>query len=318
MKDAVAVAVEFIRKRGTVRTPAIAEELGIGEAAVDAMLAPEAKRGVLNKCDVLVGGRWIVEYRCSASGGAMTLHTREDQKKPPTFPQQRIHESPAPQRSDVEKPSNRAALASSTTGSASASAGDQPREKAPMTTFFEKVSKIFRERGPLTSRELTAAGVKDANASTLLGQLAKRSKLGILGGGARSKIYGLPDQTLADRKEPKAPETSPTPDRAPRSIHPKKKARRGKVAKKKQRKTRVAPAASKAALKAWETRRKRPFRPALAADGAILMLGAKRGDFEIPREQARGLVDLQRRLTPHEIADLVNFVTRLDRAEVAA
>lgn len=170
---------------------------------------------------------------------------------------------------------------------------------------------MFRSHGPLTTRELTARGIDDDNTSTLVGQLAARGTFKVLGGGKRSRIYGLPDQTSADRKvEAGAPPSKkPAAAKAPRSshrkrrAHPKKRAGGGSVAPRRKR-----------AVKAP----KKAFRPALASDGAILLLGASRGEFEIPRDQARSLVDLQRRLTAPEIADLVNFVTRLDNAEVGS
>jgi hypothetical protein len=66
------------------------------------------------------------------------------------------------------------------------------------------------------------------------------------------------------------------------------------------------------------TKKLPPFRTALGSDGAILFLGAHRGDFEIAREQARSLVDLVRRLTGDELTSAVDFIERLDGAEVAA
>lgn len=60
------------------------------------------------------------------------------------------------------------------------------------------------------------------------------------------------------------------------------------------------------------------FRPALAADGAILFMGAAKGDFEIPRSEARSLVNLVRRLSGPELAVAVGFIERLDAAEVGA
>lgn len=67
------------------------------------------------------------------------------------------------------------------------------------------------------------------------------------------------------------------------------------------------------ALRAHKT-----FRPALASDGAILLLGAKAGDFEITRDEARTVVSLARRLSSGELAVLTSFISRLDNAEVAA
>jgi hypothetical protein len=84
--------------------------------------------------------------------------------------------------------------------------------------------------------------------------------------------------------------------------------------------------AVKAAKKAWKkrrtnTRQAQPagvkFRPALTADGALLFLGAKGGELEIPLEQTRGLVRLVRGLTGPELAIAVGFIERLDGGKVA-
>jgi hypothetical protein len=66
------------------------------------------------------------------------------------------------------------------------------------------------------------------------------------------------------------------------------------------------------------TKKLPPFRTALGSDGAILFLGAKKGDFEIPRTEARSLVHLLRRLNEDELAAAADFIDRLDAAEVAA
>lgn len=80
----------------------------------------------------------------------------------------------------------------------------------------------------------------------------------------------------------------------------------------------------KAAKKAWRTRRanglRKPsaFRPALAADGAILCIGAECGELELDKAQTRVLLDVARKLKPAELAAVVSFLEVLDAGEVAA
>jgi hypothetical protein len=66
------------------------------------------------------------------------------------------------------------------------------------------------------------------------------------------------------------------------------------------------------------TARNLAFRPALAADGAILFMGAAKGDFEISGAEGRTVLDLVRRLTAAELGATATFLERLDRAEVGA
>jgi hypothetical protein len=149
----------------------------------------------------------------------------------------------------------------------------------------------------------------------MLNLIAVNGEFSKLGGTPKNTIFGLPDQKLSDRKL----EAQAQPDAAPRSIRRAKKHRKAAKHPRKSSGGGSAAMRRKRALKAWKTRRKgQTFRPALAADGAILLLGAKRGDFEIPREHARALVDINRRLTGAELTDLVMFVTRLDGAEIGA
>src|SRR5688500_1809247 len=62
-------ALAEIRKRPSVRTPVLASILDMDDAEVDALLAGPRASGYLITCDVQVGERKVIEYRCSASSG---------------------------------------------------------------------------------------------------------------------------------------------------------------------------------------------------------------------------------------------------------
>lgn len=320
MSDAAALieqALSVVKKHGQIRTSALALALCFedDDDALDRLLEPAAADGRLITCRVGLGGEvTTTEYRLSISGGGKLVSYS------PNSPQA----TPAAKNAAARAAALRLKTETTFGVDAPRVADIRPVELAPAVptaststkgehdvTFRDKVIELLKKHGPMTTRELRAHGLKDANASTLVGQLAARGALGIVGGGARSKIYGLPDQKIADRKVVDG--VSVGADKARRSIHKRRRAKPARHARKRAGGGSVA-MRRKPALK----RSKRPFRPALAADGAILLLGAKRGDFEIPREQARALVDINRRLTGDELADLVMFVTRLDNAEVGA
>lgn len=285
----LAAALALIAKRGALRTDALAAELGVGENAVDAMLEPACADGRLTTCKVTTGGRSVTEYRCSAAGGLFAFTIAPPSRKTYQPPPAHRVAAPADQHADT-------------------------KGEDTMKTLAERIKAALLEHGPMTSRELRKH-VDDDRVANHCFMLTQSGQLGVLGGGARSKIYGLPDQNLSARKEPLQADASVDID----GVH-----KRTTKAKKKAQKK----AGSKAAKKAWKTRRanagrwrSRPaksFRPALTADGAILFLGAKKGEFEIPRADTRALVDLVRKLTGPELAVAVGFIERLDRAEVAA
>jgi len=304
--EAAAIAMDLIRKRGTLRTPAIAEQLGIGEAAVDALLEPFSRSGgELITCAVQVGDRRVIEYRCSTLGGYTNgdWRTKSEHRKPPTP----IKEPTAPQRES----GSRSADAGDGAGGTSAGLHTRPlsatsaadavatKEEHGMKTFLERVTAVLQKHGPMTSKELREHGMEDANASTLVGQLANRGALAKVGGGKRSTIYGLPGQKANDAK---AEKSSPIARRRRKAKNAAKRAR-GAVAVRRKRTVQ---------------RPRKTFRAALASDGSILLLGAKRGDLEIDRDAARAVVKLVRGVTSAELAAVVDFIERLDKAEVAA
>lgn len=155
MADALAIAVDLIGKRGSMRTPELAAELGIGEAAVDAMLLPARLDGRLNTCDVLTGERRSIEYRSSVNGGSYSPHMG-------IAPLRRARPFVPPLTTREE----------------------------PQVTFKERMEKFFSEHGAMTVLQMRAHGVKDAGLSTLLGQAG----FARLGGGKRSTVWGLDGQ----------------------------------------------------------------------------------------------------------------------------
>ena len=278
MAEAAAIAIDIIRKRGSMRTPALADELGIGEAAVDAMLESALLDGRLICCNVETGGRCVVEYRLSMAGGGKLVSYMPSQPKPA---------APAAPRNEPISP-----------------AGAMATQEEPVT-FKERMEAFFKKHGPMTVVQMREHSVKDAGLATLLGQAG----FARLGGGKRSTVWGLPGQAL------------PKTDALKRGAELGKKGQ----AKGAHRATRPAKRGKRAGGGSVAMRRKSPvkraakaFRPALAADGAILCIGAEYGELELDKGQTRVLLDVARKLTPPELAAVVTFLERLDGAEVGA
>ncbi len=292
---ALDMAIAEIHKRGAMRTHDLAELLGIGEAAVDAMLAPAWADGRLVTCAVeLAGGRHVTEYRCSASGGGSTAHPlrvwRPNAAQVLVKAETSYGTAPTPSEGDAVL--LRPAL--------DMDAIYRTRKEPPQVNLIERAQALFKKHGPMTARQVRDV---DAVVAVQLKRLCDNATLGKLGGKTSGVIYGLPDQSAADVKQV-IKDAPPT-----RAIRKRKAQKRSKVSKK-----RAARRAFKAPVKAAS----RGFRPALAADGALLFMGAKNGDFEIDRAHCRIVVDLVRRLTGDELVAAVEFVERLDKAEVGA
>lgn len=306
MSDAASLAIDFIRKRGSLRTPAIAVELGIGEAAVDAMLAPACARGELTTCTVEAGGRRVIEYRLSISGGGkLVAYAPNAPKATPAAKNAQARaahlriKTETTFGTDLKPGEINETLARPIRVTAPAPGHRRGAKGEQKVNLVDKIVAAFKKHGPMTTAQLREHH-DHPHITTYCSQLAKRGVLGRLGGGKRTTIYGLPDQ--------KAPET--TTDAPPRSIH---RSKAGKHAKKR------AGGGSVAMRRKPDLKHpKKAFRPALAADGAILFLGAYRGDFEIRRAEARVVVDLVRRLSGDELAQAVDFIEQLDGAKVGA
>jgi len=155
------------------------------------------------------------------------------------------------------------------------------------TTDRDRIFAAYRTHGPMTTRQLRKH-VPGARISMLVAQLANSSQLGRLGGTKCNTIYGLPDQH--------APVSAP--DKPPRSIHRKRRQRAGGGTAMHKRRVKRMP---KLAKPRAATRKALPqsagaFRPAIAADGALLFIGAAKGDFELNRAEVRVLAEFLRRV----------------------
>ncbi len=291
-------ALAFIRRRGSARTPEIAAELGIGEVAADDLLEPAHADGRLVTCTVSAGGRQVIEYRCSTAGQNVNLRDA-------TWRARQANAAAAFSRGATVPPPPRGP-------SHEAQAAAPITPKGDSMSVREKVEAALLAHGPMDVRSL-AKHVKDTNhLSTIVAQLARDGVLKKLGGGTRSTIYGTPSQKLDERKSGDALERGAELGR--NSAAPKAKRKAGKRGKRLARTSRIpAPATPSPAAK-----RKGGFRPAIAADGAIIFLGAKRGDFEVQPVDVRAVLNLSRRLTPTELTETLAFIERLDKAEVAA
>ena len=307
MSTALDAAIEIIRKRGATRTPQLAEELRIGETAVDAMLEPARTDGRLVSCSVEVGGRKLTEYRVSAAVLKAEVNPWVPLKPRPT------HVAAARPRGETEPTSS-----SSRPGepeAAQAATPQQPKGKAAMTVR-DRIEAALKAHGPMDVKELR----KHVNAEALAAVCSSICKRGIirkLGGGAKSSIYGLPSQSLADRKGDDMLERGA--ELGGKSAA--KKAVKGKAAKRGKRLKRTSriPVKPTPSPAHWGVPKSRgAFRPALAADGAILFIGAKNGDFEVRPVDVRAILNLSRRLTPVELDATITFIERLDAAKVAA
>lgn len=281
-------AMDYIRRSPSVRTPELVTLLRMPAFEIDALLAGPREQGLLITCDVEVGdGQHVTEYRCSTIGGA--THTY----RPPNRPVRRA--TPA-RPGATTKP-----LASEIRVSAPAPADAEPEREEPqvsMTKRFNAVHAAFKQHGPMTKRRLEElSGIKDAIDVLRHGELTQDFKR--LGGKTSGTIWGVLGQQL--------PKDGNNP---PRAIHRKKVAKHAKK--------RAGGGSVAVRRKPPVKRAKKAFRPALAADGAILFLGAHRGDFEIGGSDARVVVDLVRRLTGDELVQAVDFIERLDNAEVCA
>lgn len=306
MIDAIEAALALIRKAGSLRTPALAEQLGLGEAAVDAMLEPARADGRVITCNVTAGGREVIEYRCSVSGQSVNLRDA-------TWRARQAHVAAAQSSRGETEPSSSSRLSSPE--AARTAAPTTPKGERTMTVR-DRIEAALTAHGPMTAQELRKH-VDVEGLSGICSGLWKRGIIRKLGGGARSSIYGLPSQKLEERKVGDALERGAELGRKKRKGRAKKAApARAKHARKRRlkRTSRIpAPATPSPAA-----RKKGGFRPAIAGDGALLFMGAARGDFELERAQARGFVEILRRLTPAELDLTADFLKTLDGAELAA
>lgn len=134
----------------------------------------------------------------------------------------------------------------------------------------QRIISAIEKRGPMTSGQLRSL-IDDKNVPTICSQLAKAKKLVRLDGDKRGSAYGLPGQKTS------AKAGAAKPRRFLREPHRRVETPRAN-----------APAGD--------------FRPAIAADGALLLMGQA-----TPSE-----------LTPGEARVLADFLRRIDRTGMRA
>jgi hypothetical protein len=132
-------ALRLIAKRGAMRTPALAEELQLGEGAVDAMLAPAATDGRLVTCSVTVGDRQVIEYRCSAAGVQFRIHGGA---RLPAGAPQRVAPRPIVESSYGVPPQP---IPTKPAAPATTSKGENT-----MSGLVDRITAAFKKHGPMT------------------------------------------------------------------------------------------------------------------------------------------------------------------------
>ena len=307
-RTAIDTALAMIRQHVAMRTPQLAEKLGSSEAAVDAMLEPARTRGELITCQVEAGGRRVVEYRCSVNGGRYTIHGGFVPLRDPSRAQ-------APRLDLVEQ--TNAGTAASNTGHADQAPPRplsplQHHQEADVKTTMEQVKAArfqFEKLGPMKARTLAQLVAFDV--TPVLKEGEKLGEFKRLSGKTSGTLWGLPGdkRPAADARE-----------RGAANGRKKAKTKAKKPAKR---------AGSKAAKKAWRTRRANgdkaraaprhnPFEAALTSTGQLIFLNAKRGSLELTKDELRGFVKALRHLNEDEMCTVLDFITRLDGAEVGA
>lgn len=294
MVAAIDTAVAAIKKSGAMRTPALAELLGIGEVAVDAMLGGACERGFLVSCAVTLGaGRQVQEYRIStAGGGGNVVFTSMTVTKRNSFPSKvetTYGSDPAAGTSQGLKEFNKNVAVAPLP----IPAADKPKEGTPVATALDRIKEALKAHGaPMKLAALAkASGVDVKNVSPIVSVETKKGTFKKFKHG----VYGLPDQKLEES------EGAPQPGKGGGK-------RKGPAVRRKP--------ARKAASKAASKRSR--FQPAITADGTILLLGTTKGDFDITRAEAKVFVTIARLLNPLEVGALAAFITRLDAGKVGA
>ncbi len=195
-------ALSEIQKRRSVRTPILGAVLDMSDEAVDALLADARGDGRLISCAVEVGGKKVMEYRCSTSGAGDLSHV-------PIFTKR--HREPDPVRARMKEGFHQPAQAS---GGPDASRGDRPAAPAPVfkekpvakQTNQDKVVEFLKKHGQSTTEQI-AKGIRTTNAtlSTFMGTLCKtrgvrRVKRGVyeMAGGSRAGEQPTPPGRTAD------------------------------------------------------------------------------------------------------------------------
>lgn len=243
----VAQALELIAKRGTLRSPAIAEALDVTVANVHALLAPAVAAGKLIACSVqVVDWGQITEYRLSTIGGGALPTFTGKTGRPPSSAKPEKHEIPFGRPSVTPRQPMPAAAAA-----------QQLREQEERVSNVDKVKKAFQEHGPMTLGDLRKH-VKIEKLAVLLSNGLSRGAFERIAGKRPNIIYGLPGQKAPAGAAAAAPKKATGGGtRVPR---------KAKAARKPRRIHEVLVPRAKA----------NGFRPAITADGALLLTGAER------------------------------------------
>lgn len=242
-------ALDLIRERGQVRSAAIGELLVLDVDQVHVLLQPAVDAGELVCCDVLVGGLQQKEYRESMAAGTPAAKLSTDTGY--LFPKNR---QAATEPNAAQPPQGEPQMATKTN---------------KKQTRHDKIAAAFKAHGPMTTRELREhVQITGLNAVVR----TEFEEVGTLG--ARKRVYGLEGQTMKDRKGADAGESAPTSSRATR-----KPAGRTK---------RAPRGSSIPAIATDRVMLASTFRPALAHDGSILLIGQEKAG-ELNRNEARML-----------------------------
>jgi hypothetical protein len=317
-------ALAVIKKQGAMRTSALALALRFegSDEDLDELLRPCIASGQLVACGVTVGPDELrtIEYRTSVNAGGRTQadwiphRSKAERARDQEAARRRNHNHLflKPERTyGADQPSDVTATLARVAGvSVPALAHAESRENPPVN-LVERIKAAFEKHGPMTVPQLRAH-VDHPHMPTTLSQLAERGTLARLGGGKRSTIWGLPGQKTPAAATPDALERGAELGRVKKPKQA-KRAGEGSVAmrrKRMKRTSRISAAVAKAAgIKAAKTRAENAaraaavaFRPAIAADGALLLMGAQTAG-ELSRSEARVLID---------------FIRRLDKAEIVA
>ena len=251
-------ALTLVMERGEMRSSAIAELLDCTAANVHELLMPAVARGELVACDVEAGGARLKDYRVAASPKPAFRRSRPEELKPPT---------PLP----AEQPA----------------APEQPKEVHAVSIKDKIVAAL--KRGPMKTRALHAViGGGGAYLSTTLSKLAAEKAIERVGFGT----YGLPGTKADDAPQPRRLPKKRTG--GGRRMQRKRKADKGATARKAWTTRRAAARSESAALAGLKVLAN-GFRPAITADGALLLIGQEKAG-ELNRGETRVLAEFLRRV----------------------
>jgi hypothetical protein len=279
-QDFLERAIALIGKRRALRSPAIAEAFDCTPVNVETLLRPAVEAGRLLACSVETPEGRTTEYRLSlAAGGKLSEYVPTKHGPSPDPVKERLREW-GPPKAELTSGQVAASARTGTPGdnvTSRGNAGDHapgrevPRKEKQMSTT-DKILAAYKAHGPMTAREC-AKYVKCGWLSIATSQLAARGRLVRLGGGAHSTIYGLPGQKAGAKAAQKA-------------------SRGGKrMRRRKQIRARELPAMQFASAPPAVN----GFRPAIAADRSLLLIGQAQAG-ELSRDELRTLAEFLRRV----------------------